>query len=290
MKTSDIKGILDFSSFRPEPDDPSAAWRKRFPGKRTAIIGIGRSSITFRAVAKNGTPGVAEIYRGGEMKEMLSQLAPALRTATDEGWCSVSLNTRYVISLETNLSRRPGSEEILKTNPRTILGGRYERGKRYAVTHNPETNSSILLAMDEEHLKKVETAFREIGLKLGRLCCGSYVLLRHALTVTNVTKAGENPLSTFYVVCAEGAVCALVQDQDRWSEIRSRADVYEDDPGPIADLVAPFHSRLPPNIGITLVCDEPIDGLPERLSAALPGRPVNDLSQPGLLASLMIQN
>lgn len=289
MTSADITSVLDFSAFRPEPDDPSAAWRRRFPGKRTAFLGVGKNSLACRSIQKNGAPGPMEVYRG-EFKEILEQATPQIRSMTDEAWCAISLNTRYVISLETNISRRPGSEELVKTNPRSILGGRYERGKKYALTHNPETNSSILLAFDEEHLKKLETQVRETGLKVGRICCGAYVLLRHALTLTNITKAGEKPLSTFYVVCCEGAVCALVQDQDRWLEVRSRTDVYEEDITPIADLLAPFHSRLPGDVGITLVCDEPLDGLVERLEGAMPGRPVNDLSQPGLLATLMLQN
>jgi hypothetical protein len=289
MKFSDIKAILNFSAFRPEPDDPSAGWKRRFPSRKTIFLGIGKSSLSWRPVNKTGKLGDPEVVRG-DPKEILTQVSPQLKELTDDGWCAVSLNTRYVISLETNLSRRPGSEDLLKVNPRSVLGGRYERGKRYAVTHNPETNSSILFSCDEEQIRKVESMFRETGFRLGRICCGTYVLLRHALDVTNVTKGSESAVSTFYVVCCEGAVSALVQDQDRWLELRSRTDVYEEDLTPIADLLAPFQSRLAPDTGITLITDEPIAGLTERLEGALPNRPIRDLSQPGLLAGLMLQN
>lgn len=289
MNLTDIKGILNFSSFRPEPDDPSASWRKRFPSHRSVLIGIGKASISWRAIGKNGKASEPEVVRG-DTKEALTQAASQLRELTDEGWCAVSLNTRYVISLETNLSRRPGSEELVKVNPRTVLGGRYERGKRYAVTHNPETNTSILFSCDEEQTRKIETTVRDVGLKVGRICCGTYVLLRHALGVTNVTKGSEKPVSTFFIVCCEGAVSALVQDQDRWMELRSRTDVYEEDVTPICDLLSPFHSRLAADMGITLICDEPLPGLVEQLKAAMPSRPINDLSQPGLLTSLLVQN
>jgi len=289
VKLSDIKSILNFSAFRPEPDDPSAPWRKRFPSRRAIFFGVGKSSLSWRTISKNGKIGEFEITRS-DPKETLTQTAAQLRELTDDGWCAVSLNTRYVISLETNLSRRPGSEDLLKVNPRSVLGGRYERGKKYAVTHNPETNSSILFSCDEEQTRKVESVFREAGFHLGRVCCGTYVLLRHALDVTNVTKGSEKPVSTFFVVCCEGAVSALVQDQDRWLELRSRTDVYEEDLTPIADLLAPFHSRLAPETGITLICDEPLPGLTERLEAVLPNRAIKDLSQPGLLASIMLQN
>ena len=106
----------------------------------------------------------------------------------------------------------------------------------------------------------------------------------------NTTKGSENPVSAFYIVCCEGAVCALVQDQDRWVELRSRTDVYEEDITPITDLLAPFHSRLAPEIEITLVCDEPMEGLKDRLAKVFPGRGVNDLSEPALLATLMAKN
>jgi len=287
MTGADIKSVLNFSAFRPEPDDPLASWRRRFPGKRTVFFGIGRNSISWRPIKKNGEAGAAETVRA-DPKETLAQSGPQIKELTDEGWCAASINTRYVISLETNLSRRPGSEELLKTNPRSVLGGRYERGKQYALTHNPETNSSILLSCDEEQTRKIETLIREAGFRIGRLCCGTYILLRHALSSVNVTKGSEQPVSTFFVVCCEGAVCALVQDQDRWLELRSRTDVYEDDLTPITELLAPFQSRLSPQIGITLVCDEPIAGLSERLATVLPDRPINDLSKPGLLTSLML--
>lgn len=289
MKSIDLKAILNFSAFRPEPDDPSASWKKRFPAERTVFFGIGRAVLSWRAISRSGKPGELESMRA-EPKEILAQSSDHIKPLTDQGWCAVSVNTRYVISLETNLSRRSGTEDMLKTNARGVLGGRYERGKRYALTHNPETNSSILLTFDEDHTRKTEALFTEAGFRVGRVCCGAYVLLKYALAATNTEKGSEKPVSSFYIVCCEGAVCALVQDQDRWLELRSRTDVYEDDYTPIADLLTPFHSRLSPEIGITLVCDEPLEGLSDRLAAVFPNRPITDLSKPALLANLMIQN
>ena len=289
MKSIDLKSILNFSAFRHEPDDPSAPWRKRFPVEKTVFFGVGRAVLSWRPLSRSCAPGDLESVRG-EPKEILTQSAEHLKSLTEHGWCAISLNTRYVISLETNLSRRTGSEDMLKTNPRGVLGGRYERGKRYALTHNTETNSSILLTFDEDQTRKVEGMFSEAGFRVGRVCCGAYVLLKHALALTNTEKGSEKPVSSFYIVCCEGAVCALVQDQDRWLELRSRTDVYEDDVTPITDLLAPFHSRLSPDIGITLVCDEPMQGLEDGLAKVFPNREVRDLSQPALLATLMVQN
>lgn len=289
MNSIDLKAILNFSAFRPEPDDPSASWKKRFPAERTVLFGLGRGVLTWRGVSRSGQPGELESVRA-EPKEALTQSSDHIKPLTEHGWCAVSLNTRYVISLETNLSRRTGSEDMVKSNARGVLGGRYERGKRYALTHNPETNSSILLTFDEDQTRKTEGMFTEAGFRVGRVCCGAYVLLKHALALLNTEKGSEKPVSTFYIVCCEGAVCALVQDQDRWLELRSRTDVYEEDLTPITDLLAPFHSRLAPDIGITLICDQPIEGLADRLTRVFPNREVNDLSQPAMLATLMIQN
>jgi hypothetical protein len=289
MKGSDILSVLNFSAFRPEPDDSSESWRKRFPGQRSVLLNLGRSTAAWRGVQRSGKLVEGDVV-SGELKDILGERSFQIKELADSGWCSVSLNTRYVISLEANLSRRPGSEDIIKKNPRSVLGARYERGKRYAVTHNPETNASILLACDEEHIRKIESALNEVGLQVGRVCCGTYVLLQHALAQTNVTKGSEKPGSFFYVVCCQGSVCALIQDNDRWTELRSRTDVYEAASSPILDLLAPFKSRLPQQAELVLVCDNPVPQLAEGLSALFEGRKVVDLSQPDFLWTLLARN
>lgn len=292
MKGKDIAAVLNFSSFRPEPDDPTAAWKRRFPNHRATFFGVGKQTLTVHPIGKNSRVGEAEIVPDAkELKEPLANIAPSLIANSEGGWCALSLNTRYVISLEANLSRRPGSETILKTNPRTVLGGRFERGKRYALTHNPETNSSILLTCDEEFVKKLETQFKEAGFQVGRVCCGAYILLLHALQAVNVTKGADKAASAFILVFCEGAVCALVQSDDKWVELRSRTDVYEaGDISPALDLVAPFQSRLPSGIPVVAVADTVLPGLDEALAQAFEGHPIQNLSQPNLLWNLMIQS
>jgi len=289
MTLRDILSVLNFSAFRPEPDDSTAAWKRRFPSERTALISIGRATLIWRGIQRNGRPGEGDFLRG-EPKELLAQSVLPIKDAAEAGWCAVSLNTRYVISLETNLSRRPGSEEIIKSNPRSVLGARYERGKRYAVTHSPETNSSILVACDEENIRKAETMIREAGLQLGRIFCGTYLLLRHALAQTNTAKGGDKPTSFLYVICCQGSVCAMVQEQDRWLELRSRTDVYEDTVDPALELLAPFKLRIPEDSEIVLVCDNLMPEMAEGVERIFTGRKVTDLSQPDLLWTLAAQN
>lgn len=284
-----IKSVLNFSAFRPEADDSRASWQARFEGRPTALLHIGRASLSYSIVDGKGQKSTGETMRG-DLKEAFISFGPAIRHATDGGWCTVSLDSRYVITVESNLSRKKGSEEALKKDPRSVLHARYERGKRYMVTHNPETNSSLLLAYDEEHIKKVEALCQDQKLKIGRLCCGTYVLLRHALTLTNTKKGSETPFSALYIACCGGSVCVLSQDRDNWVELRSRSDVYDNDLQPLIDLIAPFHERIGPETGLVLVCDEPIAGLAESIAGVFPGREINDLTEAGLLTRLLYAN
>ena len=281
-----VKAVLNFSAFRPEPDDPSAAWRSRFPKRTTALLHVGRNDLSYCLIDAKGevAPGEA---KQGDYKELFKELGPVIKSSSHDGWCAISLDTRYVISIETNLSRKKGSEEALRKEPRSVLHARYEKGKRYAVTHNPETNSSLLLTMDEENIKKIEGFCKEQKLQVGRMCCGTYVLLRHALAATNTKKGAEAPVSALYVICCHGSVCALLQEKDNWMELRSRPDLFSEDLQPLLELLAPFAERLSPEASIVLLCDEPVEGLAEKVGAAFPGHTLNDLTEPGLLASIL---
>jgi len=283
------KAVLNFSAFRPEPDDPSATWRSRFPKKTTALVHVGRSNVSFCLVESSGEVIPGE-EKQGDYKEVFKGLGPAIKGASHDGWCSISMDTRYVISIETNLSRKKGSEEALRKDPRSVLHARYEKGKRYAVLHNPETNSSLLLTMDEENIKKIEDACKQQQLKIGRMCCGTWVLLRHALVATNTKKGSESPVSALYISCCRGSVCALLQEKDNWMELRSRPDLFTDDLQPLVELIAPFAERLSSQSTIVLICDEPVDGLAQKVAAAFPGHALQDMTEPSLLAKLLLGN
>lgn len=284
-----VKSVLNFSAFRPEPDDPKATWQSRFEGRPTALIHVGRASVSYSVIDGKGRRTQTETMRG-DLKECFTTLGPGIRGSTEGGWCIISLDSRYVITVESNLSRKKGSEEALKKDPRSVLHARYERGKRYTITHNPETNSSLLLSFDEDNIRKVESLCLDQKLKVGRICCGTYVLLRYALGITNTKKGSEAPVSALYIACCRGSVAVLSQDRDNWVELRSRPDVFEQDLQPLIDLIAPFHERIAPGIGIVLACDEPVEGLTERLATAFPGRMINDLTEGGLLTKLVYTN
>lgn len=286
MKGGDIKSVLNFAAFRPEPDDRSAPWSKRFPHARTLLLNISRTHTTWRQVGKGGRIGDGGSQQG-DLAKVIEACAAEWRGLTDDGWCAVSLNNRYVISLENNLSRKPGVEEVIRTNPRAALGSRYERGKRYTMTHNPESVASVLLGVDEELIKKVETQIKEAGLQVGRMCCGSYAMLIRLLEWANKDdgekKKDDEPAAKntgkLYIVCCEGSVCAMLQSGELWTELRSRSDLYTDDFLPVIDLVQPLAARLEDGAEILLVVDDSGSEAAELLREKFPNVRVEDLSQ-----------
>ncbi len=290
MNLKDIKDVLTFAAFRPEPDDSSAPWRPRFPHKRTLLLNISRAATTWRCLGKGGRfleGGSQE----GEFKDVATQCNDEWKSLSDDGWCAVSINTRYVISLETNLSRKPGVEEVIRTNPRSALGSRYERGKRYALTHNPESIASILLACDEEQIRRTETTLKEHGLQAGRIACGTYALLCRVLEETNaerpsgdgsrsgLNQPGGKKVERLYVVCCEGSVCAMLQSGDLWTELRSRSDLYHGDPAPVLDILQPLCSRLDKDAEVHFVAETDESPLVEKLRDRLPSAAVTDHSR-----------
>jgi hypothetical protein len=83
-----------------------------------------------------------------------------------------------------------------------------------------------------------------------------------------------------------------MQEKDNWMELRSRPDLFEPggDIAPLVELLRPFEERLGPERGLVVACDEPVNGLPEKLAELFPGRSIDDLTEPGLLARLLYLN
>jgi len=198
------------------------------------------------------------------------------------------VNHRYVISLETNVSRKPGAEDLIFSNPRAVLGARYERGRRYAFTNNPESASTILLSVEEEQIKQIEQVLRETGLKAGRICCGTYAML-HALLAEvysepDSEKKKEQPeaqqTNCLDVVCCEGSVCAMLESGDAWTELRSRSDLYKDgDFEPVFNILQPLVSRIDDDGVIRFVGDGAGSPIVEALRTRFPLAQITDYSR-----------
>lgn len=292
MTLKDLKDVLNFNAFLPEADDSSASWRRRFQNKKSLMLSMNRTQIRTMAYGKNGRlQELGEVE--GEWKETIPATAEEWKRQTEGGWCGVSLNTRYVISLEMNLPRRKGVENFLKSNPRQALGSKYEKGKRYAVTHNAESNTSLLLSCDEEQIKKLEKMLDEAGLRVARICVGTYVMLRHLLVEVGQRLPKGQPIAPdagfLYVVCNFGSVCILSQRGVQWLDLRSRTDVFEDDPAPVLELLAPFRQQMAPPLQVALLCHDMLPPFATAIETFFPGAEFTDFTQPGHIWKLLYE-
>lgn len=281
---ADIKNLLSFAAFRPERDDRKAPWAKRFARERALMINAGRTRTSWRGWTRGGVFREGGV-QSGDFKEIAAGLASDWRSLTDDGWCCLSINSRYVISLEPNVSRKPGADELLRTNPRAVLGTRFERGKRYALTNNPESPSSILLTVDEEQIKSFETSLKEIGLRPARIAVGTYAMLRRLLSTVHRseekpgTKSGKWHASALDIVCCDGSVCAMLESDNHWTELRSRTDLYTpEDFEPVFEILKPLISRLEEESEIRFTADSANNPVLEALRTRLPQANINDLS------------
>ncbi len=293
MKLKDIKDVLTFRAFRPEPDDSTAPWPRRFPRENTLALNIGRRRVSWMALDRKGAfrdSGSME----GEFKDVLAQMGSEWRAMTDNGWCSVSLNHRFVITLEVNLSRRAGLEQQLRTNPKAVLGAKAERGKRYSLLHNPESNTSVLLSCDEEVINKTLAMMKEANLCAGRLSVGVYGMMldlieqvSEARRLRVTSNPGEPFGSVVMVACTEGSVCVLTQREDQWTELRSRTDLYTDDMTPAVEIALPLIQNAGPRTTVVFMNNEAGSPFPDLLRARIPEVPVNDVSAPSQLWKLL---
>ncbi len=293
MTLKDIKDVLTFRSFRPEPDDSTAPWRKRFPAEKTLLLIISRRRSNWLFLDKRGDFNDGGSMEG-ELKEVLTAVGPDLRSQTDQGWTAVSLNHRFVITLEVNLSRRAGLEEQLRANPKASLGAKAERGKRYSLLHNPESNTSLLLAVDEDAIVKTEAMLREQGLHTGRISIGIYAMLLELISQVaeaRLARAASNPGEAFgnlvMVACCEGSVVVLSQREEQWTELRSRSDLYTDDLAPVLDIVMPLLQNAGPSAHVVFMNDEQGGNFGELLQARAPGTQFSDVTVPQQLAKLL---
>jgi hypothetical protein len=286
MKLKDITDVLTFRSFRPEPDDSTATWGKRFPKEKTLFLNIGRKRVSWICLDKRGEFGEAG-GQEGEFKDILGAMGPEWRGMTENAWCAISVNTRVVISLEVNLSRREGLAEMLRSNPKAVLGAKAERGKRYALHHNPESNTSILLACDEELVTKTEGMLKDAGLNVGRVSCGLYGMLLdliNQVAEARKARAQANPGQPFgsvlMVACSEGSVVALSQKEEAWQELRSRTDCYGDDMSPVLDIILPLLQNAGANTHVIYMGDAPNSPFTQLLQTRVPGVQISDVTVP----------
>jgi hypothetical protein len=294
MQLIHLKNLLTFASFRPEPADPAAAWSTRFPNKRTLLLNVNRNTVNWQVMLKGGNLGEGGTEEGS-LQEVAEMYGDEWKGMTDDGWVSVSINNRFILSLESNLSRKKGYEEMLRTNPKTVLGSKFERGKVYAVRHHPETNSSLLLACEEVLVKETQVALKNADLQVGRLSCGLFAILTDVLyrLHDSADKEGENEVPSNYLVIAvcQGSVCVLKQSEGQWTELRSRSAYYE--PGDLSSLrriLQPMLTDWYPQYPALFVSDDNDPTSLEQIRQMLPGYAISDVSSGDQLWSIIGKN
>ena len=82
MKLSDVSKVLSFASFRPEPDDSSYSWRKRFIKRKSLLLSLSRDGVAWKSISKEGVlseTGLAE----GALKDVLDDMGAELSELSD---------------------------------------------------------------------------------------------------------------------------------------------------------------------------------------------------------------
>ncbi|HSJ04648.1 MAG TPA: hypothetical protein VK956_19410, partial [Verrucomicrobium sp.] len=177
------------------------------------------------------------------------------RSLTEGGWVNVSVNNRFIISLENNLSRRENGAQMLRTNPKAVIGAKFDRGKRYALFHHPHSTASILMACDDSVVKSTEEVLRANGLKAGRICCGLFALLELKLTELYQSGKADAHGNFILVACCEGSIAALVQQGGQWTDVRCRSGLGTDSVDGMVQIIAPMVQKALPGTAVYFVHD-----------------------------------
>lgn len=254
MEFKDIKDVLTFAAFRPEPDNPHFAWPQRFPKRKSVLINISRGHCSWASINRKGqVEDTAEA--DGEFLEVAAHMADSWKADTEDGWIGISLNNRFIINLEHNLSRKKGWQEELRLNPKSILGTKYDRTKRYAIHHNPETSASLVMACDDSMVKAIEEAMRMHNLRISRICTGLLAMLGYLLNRI----AADNTMKSqdlILVAWLDGSLCIVRQKEGQWQDLRCRSGIAAGDENAVTQMVRPFVEKAAPTTRILLMEDK----------------------------------
>ncbi len=250
----ELKNVLTFAAFRPDADDPNIIWNKRFAKSRSLLLNVSRTQTSWRAINKRGRYQEAG-SENGDLTEVARLHAEEWRGLTDSGWCSVSLNNRFIISLENNLSRRENQAELLRLNPKAVLGAKCDRGKRYAIYHHPSTTSSLLMACDDAFVKIAEDTLRGSSLRAGRICCGLFAMMEAKLTEIYTLGKPEAHGNFLLIALCEGSIAALIQQNGQWTDLRCRSGVGVDSVDAMVQIVSPLAQKIPPGTPVLFLHD-----------------------------------
>jgi hypothetical protein len=286
MLLDEIKSVLSFAAFKSDPDDSAVPWAKRYEGRKSLLLNVSRGSVSWRSVNKRG-----RFEEGGMQEEEFADAAPQRseewRGMVENGWCSVSVNHRFIISLENNLMRGDNCVSLLRTNPRAVLGPKYDRGKRYAICHHPETTASLLLAVEESLVKVTEDVLKSVGLRPGRVCCGLFAMLEHAIGSIFKASAGGTPSDFVLIAACEGSLAVLVQQEGQWKDVRCRSGLGPEAVETALQIISPLVSKVPEGSPIYFVGDGHDNKFRTELMLHLEKVAATDLTQDDLLWTII---
>ncbi len=286
MLLAEIKSVLSFAAFKADPDDSAVPWAKRYEGRKSLLLNVGRGSVSWRSVNKRG-----RFEESGSQEEEFADAAPQRgdewRTMVENGWCSVSVNHRFIISLENNLMRGDNCVSLLRTNPRAVLGPKYDRGKRYAICHHPETTASLLLAVEESLVKVTEDVLKSVGLRPGRVSCGLFAMLEHAIGSIYKASSGGTPSDFVLIAACEGSLAVLVQQEGQWKDVRCRSGLGPEAVETALQIISPLISKVPEGSPIYFVADGHDNKFRTELMLHLEKVAAIDLTQDDLLWTII---
>ena len=278
----DIKSVLTFAAFRPDSDDPEISWAKRFEGRKSLLINISRSHVSWKSVNRRGKLE-ASGYQEGDFADVASLRADEWRSLTEGGWVSVSINNRFIISLENNMMRGDTTQHLLRTNPRAVLGPKYDRGKRYALYHHTDSTASMMLACEDSMVKVTEDCLRGIGLKAGRVCCGLFAMMEYGLGSIYNSQRGQTGTSFVLVVACEGSIAAMSQQDGQWRDLRCRSGLGPDAVETALQIISPLVAKAPTGTPVFFLCDGHDANMRKELMEQLERVGARDLTQDDLL-------
>jgi hypothetical protein len=254
MLLDDIKSVLTFSAFRPEADDPETPVAKRFEGRKLLALNISRSQVTWCGVNRKGK-FEASGTQDGDFADVAAARGEQWRALSDNGWCTVSINNRFIISLENGLMRADNTPHLLRTNPRMVLGPKYDRGKRYAICHHPASAASMLLATEDSMVKVTEDVLRTLGLRSARVSCGLFALMEHA--VNNIYTSGRTPNAGNFVLigACDGSVAVLSEQEGQWRDLRCRSGLGTEGVDTALQIISPMVAKAPPGTPVYFIAD-----------------------------------
>jgi hypothetical protein len=282
MLLDEIKSVLSFAAFNPEADDAGVPWSKRFEGRKTLLLNVGRNQTSWRGVNKKGRfedGGMLE----GEFADIAPQRADEWRQMADGGWCVVSVNNRFIMSLENNMMRGENTVNLLRTNPRAVLGPKFDRGKRYAICHHPESSGSMLLACEESMVKVTEDVLKTIGIRPGRVCCGLFALTEYAVHQLYSQHPNGVPANMILISACEGSIAVLVQQDGQWKELRCRSGLGQDAVETSLQIISPLIQKVPQGSPVCFISDGQDASFRSELFVHLEKVGATDLTQEDLI-------